>query len=302
MRVALIVNPVAGRQLRRDGVERGRADIARTFFRARGIDAGVVLTERPGHAAELARRLVDEGVDRVIAWGGDGTINEVAGPLLGTRCVLGIVPGGSGDGLAGGLGVPRDSHAALAAALDGAIVRVDVGRMGPRHFLNAAGVGFDAAVAHAFGRHRSRRRGLAGYVAAGLRSVASYRPSNYTLDLDGIVLTGPRFMVALANCREYGNGFVLAPEADPSDGCLDAVVVDDASIFRQLWRARRLLVSPGAPEPGIQRIRIRRGRIAAAGVMTAHVDGEAFEAAEALDVSVEPGALRLALSPKAAGG
>ena len=243
---------------------------------------------------------MSDDVDRVIVWGGDGTVNEVAGPLIGTQTVLGIVPGGSGDGLAGGLKVPSDPHEAFALAASDTTLRLDIGWLGNRHFVNAAGIGFDAMVAYAFSQRR--RRGFAGYVAAGFGSVASYRCATYTLNLDGATTTAPRFMVAFGNGREYGNGFVLAPDADPTDGYLDAVVVAEGSIVRQLWRARRLILAPGVAEPGIVRVRVRRAEISGPTDLMAHVDGEPFIAKSPVSIRVEPSALTVAVrSPAGAG-
>ena len=279
---------------------RQRREFAQTFFTTRALAADVALTAAPGHAMELARRAVDEGLDRVIAWGGDGTINEAAGPLIRSETILGVVPGGSGDGFAGGLKIPADPERALAQAVSATVMKLDVGWMGDRHFLNAAGVGFDAAVAEAFRRRRSR--GLAGYVAAGLGSALTYRCVPYSLELDGKETTAPQFLVAFANGPQYGNGFVIAPDADPTDGWLDAVIVDDASTVRQLWRARQLLVAPDKPQSGVRRIKVQRARISCGGTLVAHADGEPMLAPGPLSVRVEPAALAVAAGPMAAAG
>ncbi len=274
--------------------------MARRVLADRARDVDVVLTTAPGHAVDLAREFVRNRVDRVIAWGGDGTINEVAGPLIATDTVLGIVPGGSGDGLAGGLGIPVDPAAALTAATADAVTRIDVGWLGDRHFVNAGGIGFDAVVATAFSRRRSR--GLAGYLLAGFGSACTYRSVHYTLTCGDITASAPQFLLAFANGRQYGNGFVLAPSADPTDGWLDAVIVDDASTIRQLWRARRLLLAPEKPQRGVRRQKIRHATISCGGTLVAHVDGEPYVAASPLVVRVQPRALGVAVQWKGGGG
>jgi diacylglycerol kinase (ATP) len=227
----------------------------------------------------------------VIAWGGDGTINEAAGPLIGGGVELGIVPSGSGDGLARGLGLWRPAEAALAVAISQPARAIDVGMLGDRHFLNIGGIGFDAAVAAAF-NNRSKR-GHAGYLADSLFGVWSYKSRAYTVEVEGERFDGRRFVVAFANCREYGNGLVMVPNADPTDGRLDLVMVAGGSAFRQFWRARRLSFRRLAPAEGV-----RRGRITAASVtgefLQCHVDGQPFEASGTLDVGVRPGAIRVA--------
>jgi diacylglycerol kinase family enzyme len=269
-----------------------RCEFARAWFASRAIDAEVVLTAARGHAVELARSFSARGFDRVVAWGGDGTVNEVAGPLIGSRVVLALIRAGSGDGVARGLGVPADPDRALSAAIGGVTVRMDVGWAGSRHFLNAAGFGFDAAVARTFNQHA--RRGLSGYVSAVFTTSRSYRCARYSVKLDGVTFEGQYFLVAFANGREYGNGFVLAADADPTDGMLDVVLVAGGSAVQQAWRARRLLLSPSRPARGLTRRRVREA-VVSASVLAGHVDGDAFDLDGPVTVRVAPRALTLAV-------
>lgn len=300
MRVAVIINPISGG--RRRAAERDRRAVARAWFDARGIRADIALTTRHGHAVALARAFVEEGVDRLIAWGGDGTANEVAGPLIGSRVVMGLVPSGSGDGLAGSLGLPGDAEAALSVALGDSIIPLDVGWLGDRHFLNVGGIGFDAAVADAF--QHGAGRGLLGYWLAGAGCLWRYRAATYTLDLEGVVSREERFLVAFINGREYGNGFVLAPDGDPSDGLLDVVIAAKGSILRQLWRGRSFLLTKKMGDGTVIRHRVRQATVSMSGAgQRAHVDGEPFEPPSEMTVRVETGAIRLAAAkrPAAAG-
>ena len=104
---------------------------------------------------------------------------------------------------------------------------------------------------------------------------------------------GHRFLLAFANARQYGNGLVIAPDADPGDGLLNGIVVDDGRALRQLWRARRLLVNRLRPAEGVRRMPVREASITGA-LLMCHVDGEPFRASGRLEVRVEPGALRVA--------
>jgi diacylglycerol kinase (ATP) len=288
MRIGIIVNPFSGGP--RGPVPPGaaRLEFARRLARRADPSIEVIATAGPGHAAELAGQFAARGFSRLIAWGGDGTINEAAGPLIGSGVELGVVPSGSGDGLARGLGLFRRAEAALAIAIGEPARAVDVGLLGDRHFLNIGGIGFDAAVAEAF--NSRSRRGHAGYLADSLLGVWSYTSRAYTVEVEGERFEGRRFLVAFANCREYGNGLVLVPNANPADGRLDMVMVAGGSPFRQFWRARRLSWRRLAPAEGV-----RRGRITAASVtgelLQCHVDGQPFEASGRLDVSIRPGAI-----------
>jgi YegS/Rv2252/BmrU family lipid kinase len=290
MRVAVIINPISGRFVRRARARVDRESFARAWLATHGVDADVAVTARRGHAAELSRRFTAQGFDRLVAWGGDGTANEVAGPLIGSHVGLGLVRAGSGDGLARGLGVPEAPAQALDLAVSGSTRRLDVGWLGTRHFLNVAGCGFDAAVARAF--NASRSRGVTGYIVSGLAGVWSYRQALYDLRLDGFSSRGRRFLVAFANGTQYGNGMILAPAADPADGFLDAVIVDAGSALRQLWRGRRLFQAPHKPAAGVTRLRIQSGEISGAELLC-HVDGEVFETSGNLEVKVTPGAISI---------
>jgi YegS/Rv2252/BmrU family lipid kinase len=287
---AVIINPRSGRGRKRP-VGDVRAALADRVISRANAEAEVVVTREPGHALALARRFVESRYERVIAWGGDGTVNEVAGALVGSEAVLGIVPSGSGDGLARGLGLPLRPERALGVALEGAPAPLDVGFLGDRHFLNIAGIGFDATVGREF-----NRRGLHGafsYLSYAASLVWSYAPVDYRLRLDDDKSTGPRFVVAFANACQYGNGLVLSVDADPADGWLDSVVVDDGPAWRQVWRVRRLAIGKRRPTRGLHRRRVRHASITGH-PLVCHVDGETFETSGTLDVGLRPGALRVA--------
>jgi diacylglycerol kinase (ATP) len=126
------------------------------------------------------------------------------------------------------------------------------------------------------------------------RRLYAYEAGSYELSLDGSPQTGRCFLLTFANGREYGNGIVIAPDADLSDGLLDVVIVGDGGPLRQLWRARRLVMGRTRPADGVTRCRIRTARISGAGLLC-HLDGETCDVAGPIDVSVESGALNVAV-------
>ena len=242
--------------------------------------------------ARLAAAAVARGLERVVVWGGDGTVNDAAGPLIGTPTALGIVPSGiRGDGLARGLGLSRDPAIALRAAIAGTPRSIDVGWIGERHFLNVAGIGFDAAVAHAF--NQRGRRGARAYFATGLPMVWSYQASHYDIQSDAVTVSGRQFMVAFANGPQYGNGIILCGTARFDDGWLDAA-----------WRSRRLAAAAVLARPPVEfpaagaGIRHRSGaRLRDATIvgddLRCHADGETFDASGTLRIRLQPRALRV---------
>ena len=145
--------------------------LARETAAAAHVDSSVQVTERVGHGRELAAAAASAGARLVIAWGGDGTISEVASALIGSNAALGIVPAGSGNGLARELGIARRPAAAIADAVRATPLPIDVGDVDGRYFVNTAGIGFDAHVASRFAR--ARRRGFLGYVNLTARALAT---------------------------------------------------------------------------------------------------------------------------------
>lgn len=290
-RVAFIINPVSGR--RGSGAPEGqrRATLAQQALDRTGVEGTIRITEGPRHALQLSQAFHHEGVGRVVAWGGDGTINEVAGPLVGTTTALGIIPAGSGDGIACSLGLPLTTERALEMALIGAVGPIDVGFLGARHFLNVGGIGFDAAVGRAF--NARRKRGGLGYLTGGLSMAWTYRCVPYQLTLDEEVMSGEHFVVVFANGREYGNHVVIAPDADPRDGKLDVLVVADGSPLRQFWRARRLLVRQRSPAEGLYRTRVTAATVSG-DALVCHVDGEVFEASGTVEIKLVPAGILIA--------
>jgi YegS/Rv2252/BmrU family lipid kinase len=256
-------------------------------------DFDVAITERPGHATELAAAAVAAGAELVLSVGGDGTANEVARALIGTRAALGVVPAGSGNGLARALGIPRRPAAALDAIEAGVARRMDVGLLNGRPFLNVAGAGFDAAVGRAFHDSgvRGGRRGLLGYVRLSLRELRRYRAPSLELLAEGPPRAVRPFVLTFANGPQYGSGAVINPGAKLDDGRLELVMVGEQPLARLLLNAPRLFLGGIERVPGYDRLALSRATLRAEGPLALHWDGDAGGATAAT--------LELALQPKA---
>jgi diacylglycerol kinase (ATP) len=292
MNALVIINPVSGG--RRSLEPRLREAAARRALERAGVDDGrVVLTERAGHGRELARAAVEEGRDLVVAWGGDGTINEVATALVGTASALGIVRAGSGNGFARELGVPRNPEAALAAALGGREHAIDTGEIDGRLFLNVAGIGFDAAMAVQFNALGTERRGPARYTAAVVRHVLGYRAAEYEVQLDGERTSGRSLLLAIANLPQYGSNAVIAPQAVPFDGRLDLVSIADRGAMSRVGLLPRLFDRSIQKAAGISCATAAELVVTSSTPMVCHVDGEPFEGGTRVEARVRPGSLRV---------
>ena len=291
MRVRAIFNPRAGLRARRalEHVRRGRPSWK---------DLEVAVTAGPGHAVALAREAASERADLVIVVGGDGTVNEAARGLLGTGIPIGIVPAGSGNGLARALGIPRSPARAL-TSLETAVVRpIDVGTVNGVPFLNVAGVGFDALVGRAFHEEgRSGRRGIFSYVRISLALLSSYRAATLRVEAGGEVLEGRPFVVAFANGPQYGGGAVINPGALLDDGRLEVVFFEESPIREILANGSRLFLGGIERARGYRRVRASGAVVHPERPVEHHRDGEPEPPASRLDVALLPRALPLLVPP-----
>lgn len=286
--VSLIINPVSGGIA--PAAAAARAQRAASVLGAHGEAGEVCLSQRRGHAYELAAAAVRRGDRLVMAWGGDGTVNEVASALVGSSTALGIVPGGSGNGLARALGLPRTAAAALHTALTASPRAIDAGQLDGRWFFSVAGIGFDAHVADAFDRHQGRR-GFANYVRIIARELRLYNCATYRVNGGAAVRA---LLVTVANSGQFGNGARIAPDAQIDDGQLDLVVFEERSRLSTVLALPKLFTGGAASVPGVTIERLETATIESDTPMRFHVDGEPCSGGTRLEARIYPGVLRVA--------
>ncbi|MBK9695271.1 MAG: diacylglycerol kinase family lipid kinase [Elusimicrobia bacterium] len=270
----------------------------RSAFNGGGRPHRFQRTEGRGHGWELARRAVADGFDAVVAIGGDGTINEVARALVGTPAALGILPKGSGNGLAREFNIPLDPTAAARALPAYRPLAIDVGRVNGELFFNVAGFGLDARIARAFENSESGgRRGRWPYIKLGVREFLRYRPSPLTLHHDGGQTRVTPLLVALANGKQYGSGARIAPDAVVNDGLLDVVVVENAPWHRLLVAVPRIFAGTFRRASYLRTIRTQRLRVDFGEERPYHLDGE-VRSGRSLVVDLLPRALNVLVPPE----
>jgi diacylglycerol kinase (ATP) len=290
MSVAIIVNPLSGAGALAKGHR--RAELASEVLARTGEDGDVCVTERRGHARELSAAAAERGARLVIAWGGDGTVNEVASALVFGATALGIVPSGSGNGLARELGVDRRPERAITQAIGATPRLIDAGELGGRMFFNLAGLGFDAHLAACFDRDSSGRRGLSTYARLAAREVWRYRACDYRVD--GIDVRRA-VLVTIANSGQFGNGARIAPSARLDDGRLDLVIFEETSRLAAIAAIPRLFVGGFDRVKGVSVRQIERLVVDAERPIPFHVDGEPVLGGVRLEARVHPSALRVAV-------
>jgi YegS/Rv2252/BmrU family lipid kinase len=234
-RTLAIVNPVAGKGTGAKIAAGFAADMARS-----GMGVDVVATPGPGEAARLASHAVEDGYERVIAVGGDGTANEVANGLVDTDVALGLFPIGMGNDFARALGYPRKRQQLGAFLASARTRRIDVGDVNGRVFLNAAGVGIDGHVAERVLASSRVVGPTLGYLVGSIVSIATYRPREMRVRIDGTTRAGKHLIVVAANGTHFGSGMRVAPDAKLDDGLLDIVVGGDLGVWPSLVALAKL--------------------------------------------------------------
>ncbi len=294
-RFALIANPVAG-----GGMARSAAIAASEFMDRRGAPVQVQWTQGAGHATQLAQAAVASGATRVIACGGDGTLNEVAAGLLGSRTALGVIAAGRGNDFAQALRLPLLVRDAVAVALGPHRAAVDVGRMNNRVFLTVAAVGFDAEVARRVLAGAFKFLGRHAYLAGTLQLLLRYRAAEMTIRGDFGERRGRYFLVATGNTDRYGGGIRITPGASPHDGMLDCCLIRDHSRVRLLRRLHSAFGGGHVRFPEVEMVRTAALQVEAHPPVPAAADGE-MAGSTPVVIQVEPQALAVLLAAPAPG-
>lgn len=283
-KIVFIINPVSGT---------GRKDVVETAIRT-CIDTSRFLpivryTKYAGHAAQIARGEADAGTDMVAAVGGDGTVNEVARSLVGTKTALAILPCGSGNGLARHLRIPMNAEEAVRLINEAHIQSIDYGTMNGEAFFCTCGVGFDAFISMKFAE--AGKRGVATYVEKTLQDGLSYKPERYHVEIDGDTTVHEAFLIACANASQYGNNAYIAPNASTRDGLLDVTILTPFSTIEAPQIVVQMFNRKLESNNHVKTFRARHVRITRAADGAVHIDGDPKMMGRVIDVQIHPAAL-----------
>jgi diacylglycerol kinase (ATP) len=266
-KIVFIINPISGGKNKK----RMPALINRLIDKEK-FEYRISFTERVEHAFMLSKAAVKDNYDIVVAVGGDGTINEVAKAILNTNLILGIVPFGSGNGLARSLKIPMSPQKALEVINRLYTEKIDSGKMNEDHFFNMAGAGFDAHISHAFASNKIR--GFGGYVGTTFKELSSYKPLNYQINIDGKEVERKAFIVSVANSSQYGNEAHIAPHADVRDGILDVVIVKPFPWYKFPSLAIKMFTKTADKSSYVEIIKGKNISIKREKTGAVHLDGE----------------------------
>lgn len=285
-KILFIINPISG------GKNKDRFEtIANRYLDKRLFCSEFVFTQEANHAEELAREGLINKFDIITAVGGDGTVNEVAKALLGTQTPLGIIPDGSGNGLARALHIPLEKKAALILLSKFAVKEIDAGYINGIPFFNMAGIGFDALISSRFAKKDFR--GPLGYLQTVFHEISHYKPLDYEINIDGKVYERKAFMISIANSPQYGNEAYISPKASVEDGLLDICIVKPFHLFVLPKMVYHLFSKTADKTKYVEIIHGKTIKIKRSIAEEVHVDGEPVMLDKNLEINVFPKSLKV---------
>lgn len=285
-----VINPVAGGKSK-DHVPQ----LIQEHLNKEAVEATIVFTEEAGHAHWLAKE-ASSTYHSIIAVGGDGTVNEVASAVVGSKAALGILPFGSGNGLSRFLSIPMDTAKAIQNINNNKIELIDAGQMNGQWFFNMAGMGFDAHISQVFAHQKTR--GFITYFKAAVQEIISYKPQSYHLEIDGQVYDRDAFMLSFANSSQYGNNAHVSPQASVQDGLLDVCVIKPFPLYRFPEMGLRMFTKTADQSGFVEIIRGKHIKVSRKQGGAAHIDGEPQIFGEVTEINIVPLSLKVIVGPQ----
>jgi len=286
VKILFVINPVSGKKSK-DFVP---ALIKQTFCEEH-YDLKIIYTLFSGEATHIVKQYFNKGYKKVVAVGGDGTVNEVASAITETDAVLGIVPTGSGNGLARHLKIPMNSKKALGVIKKGHQIKIDFGMINDRKFFCTTGIGFDAHIGYIFSK--ANDRGFASYLKATLSEFRRYLPARYEISMNGTTYMRDAFLITFANASQYGNNAHIAPKAKINDGKLDVSIIKDFPIVSAPNLGTRLFIKNIDKSHYVETFQCKKIVVKRKEPGVVHFDGEPVEMGEILNIKVVPTGLNV---------
>jgi diacylglycerol kinase (ATP) len=284
-KIAFIINPKAGVRKKINFEDFIKANFSRT------IPFDTIVWKDKDDFESIKQTILANNYTTVVACGGDGTVNQVASVLVNTPMALGILPLGSGNGLARSNGIPMDLQKALNTVSKGHTKKIDVGYFNSHPFFCTAGIGFDALIAYRFAT--STKRGFSTYFKTTLKEFFSYSPNTYSITIDGNTINTKAFLITIANAGQWGSDVYIAPEAKLDDGILHVSVLKPFSILSVPAIAIKLFSKKIHTSNKLQTLTEKKIDITFDGELPTHFDGEPLISKNKLSIKVEPLALTI---------
>ena len=290
-RIVFVVNPISGTQGKKAILKWIDERLDQSIY-----DYSIVKTEYAGHATQIAANAVQEKVDVVVAIGGDGTINEIARSLVHTNTALGIIPCGSGNGLARHLRIPMEPKAAIDVLNRGHELCIDYGKINNIPFFCTCGVGFDAFISLKFAD--SGKRGLLTYLENTLHESLTYQPETYEIENEEGTMKYKAWLIACGNASQYGNDAYIAPQASLTDGLMDVTIMEPFTVLDVPSLSFQLFNKTIDQNSRVKTMRAKKNKIHRVNDGVMHFDGDPLMAGKELEVEIIPAGLRVIASEK----
>jgi diacylglycerol kinase (ATP) len=289
-RIRFIINPISG--VGKKGVI---PHLIESHLDHSRFDYDIFYTEYRKHAKEIAKKSSDEGIDIVCAVGGDGSVHEVGTALIGTTTKLAILPAGSGNGLARHMGIPINLEKAIETINKSDFIQMDTVLVNDKPFLGIGGYGLDAVIAKKFDEYH--KRGFWSYVKLVSREFWKYNPINISVDTNGEIKQMPAVLCTIANASEFGNGFVVSPKSDVTDGKIELIILKPFRFWSIPSLVYRFFRKTSHESRFSEVISFEKAKIKIPHKI-AHYDGEPFDVRDELNVQVVPHSLNILIGKK----
>ncbi len=284
--ITFIINPISGVS----GTKKKENAILNWIDKSK-FDYRIEYTQYAGHATVISAEEVKRGTDIIVAVGGDGSVNEIARELINSNSTLGIVPAGSGNGLAHHLGISVNLRKAIEIINKGNTLKMDTGKVNEKVFVSLAGIGFDGLVAAKYAN--SKIRGFLAYMKIATEEYTRYKPKKYTIKINGRIIKQRALFIIFANSNQFGYNAPIAPEASVSDGLLDVVISQKPLMVEMPLIAGLMYWRKIDKTKYVEVIKSSEIIVKSKKRRWVNIDGEAFKMDKEIHVKVIPNSLNI---------
>lgn len=288
LRILFVINPISGVN---QGRKAGLVERIPQILDKHRFDWSIHESASADDLYATTKKAIEAGVDIVVAVGGDGTVNRIGRAVTGSPAILGIIPAGSGNGLAHHLGIPLDLNRGLELINHVKVKKIDTVNINDEFFVSIAGVGFDALVAHKFAN--AGQRGFLSYFRIITTEYPDYQPASYRLELDGKIVEREALFVSFANTDQFGYNTIIAPHAKIDDGFIDVCIVKKVPYIYTPQVVGLLLRKKINHSEYVEIIKAREVKLTRNHERLVNVDGEPMELGQQLHIKVNPASLNI---------
>ena len=291
-KIVFIMNPISGTSDKKD-----IPYLIEELLDKEQFDYSIRETEYAGHAYEIAKESKEQGIDIVVAAGGDGTVNEIGRALVHSNTALGIIPTGSGNGLARHLLIPMKIKGAIQVLNDCEITDLDYGIINEHPFFCTCGVGFDAFISEKFAE--AGKRGPITYLENILKEGLKYEPETYEIEAENGTIKKKAFLISCANASQYGNNAYIAPQASMSDGMIDVIIMEPFDALEASQISIEMFNKTLDKNNKIKTFRSKEIKIYRKAPGVIHYDGDPIDTGKEIVVTLKEKGIKILTNPKA---